>query len=80
MSAKDHRPTDWGFGRVHCIWCHDPWPCTTAKVVAETLREVIAKVGPNGPEPMDSEISFERWQTREFVVDEIKDMFPKGVE
>jgi hypothetical protein len=76
MSWKDHQPTDWGWRQKHCIWCHEPWPCPTAKVAAEVLKDVITEVGPKGAEPMDSDISFERWQTREFVVDEIKDMFP----
>lgn len=42
MSAMDHRRSD-----DICIWCHEPWPCATAKIrheLAEEIREHIADV------------------------------------
>lgn len=41
MSAHDH--ADNGDGR--CFWCHDPFPCETAKLRAEILREAAAALG-----------------------------------
>lgn len=79
MSWKDHKVTEWG-DQKRCIWCHEPWPCLEVRVATEVLKDVIVEVGPKGAEPRDSDISFERWQTREFVVDEIKDMLPQGQE
>lgn len=78
MSWKDHQATDWG-PAVHCIWCHEPWPCPTVKLATEVIKDVVQCVRPTTPEPMDSDISFERWQTRHNVAEEIEDMIPEGL-
>lgn len=78
MSWKDHQPTEWGTQK-HCIWCHEPWPCSTARLAAEVLKDVVEQVRPTTPEPMDSDISFERWQTRHFVAEEIEEKIPAGL-
>lgn len=79
MTYKDHKPADWGFSGQRCIWDHEPWPCETTRVAVEVIRDVAKKVRPVTPEPMDSEISFERWQTRHDVAEEIEDMIPEDL-
>lgn len=79
MSWQDHEPIDEGDGDVRCIWCGEPWHCPTVKLVAEVRKSIAAEVRPTTPEPMDSDISFERWQTRHNVAEEIEDMIPEGL-
>ncbi|MFE0472672.1 hypothetical protein ACFW2V_13755 [Streptomyces sp. NPDC058947] len=78
MSWKDHKPTNWGFS-MHCIWCHEPWPCPTVELAAEVIEDIVKCVRPTSPEPMDSNTSFERWQTRHNVAEEIEEMIPEGL-
>lgn len=75
MSAiRDHRERD-GI----CLHDHEVWPCKAAQLIADVLQEVATMVRPTTAEPRDSEISFERWQTRHFVAEEIEDKIPDGV-
>lgn len=70
MSAKDHKPTDWGAG-TRCIWCHEPWPCDTAKLIVEVRRDIAAEVRPKTPEPPCCDSHAQAWQTRTDIANEI---------
>lgn len=72
MSAKDHKPTDWGFGETRCIWCHEPWPCPTGRLVAEVRRDVAAEIRPQGDEPACCEVHAATWQLRKDLAEEIE--------
>lgn len=74
MSSRHHKPSNWGAGQIVCIDDHEPWPCSKVKLIAEAWREIAVEVRPSSPEPMDSQTSFERWDTRKSVAEEIEDM------
>lgn len=78
MSWKDHQPTDCG-SRVHCIWCHEPWPCATVKLAAEVIKDVVAEVRPTTPEPRCCDLHAAARQERQDVAEEVEDMIPEGL-
>lgn len=54
MSFRDHKPVDATFGDGQdCIWCGEPWPCRTRKVVVEVAEHIKPKNGINLPMPLD---------------------------
>lgn len=77
MSTADHRPSDWGSDRVHCIWCHDPWPCEAVKireeVIRETAGELIKEISTGAPEPGCCDTHFASWDARKDVVETIEE-------
>jgi hypothetical protein len=79
MSWKDHQPTDWGWRQKHCIWCHEPWPCPTAKVAAEVLREVATEVKSQNPEPQCCDEHAASWQAKQDIAEEIEERIPEGL-
>lgn len=73
MSTADHRPSDWGSGQTNCIWCHDPWPCDTARireeVIRETVGEVVKEISTDTPEPGCCDAHFMAWEARRDAVE-----------
>lgn len=72
MSTKDHQERD-GI----CLWDHEPWPCSAARLIAEAWLELAEDVRPLGAEPRGSvenvDVEYARWETRNDIVEEIEE-------
>lgn len=84
MSTRDHKPTDAGDDGARCIWDHEPWPCSTArirrKVIMETVADLTGPLRPRTPEPVCCDQHAMAWQSRQEMVEEIEEWGRKEVE